>query len=271
MKSTQGVSGERVDVVVPVRTAAGEEYQKVEMCCKALRAYVPVNRLIMVTADAAAENIRAIEMLADFPIIDKSAIGVGRARRLGLNRVETSYYASVDSDVILSKQWYSWSIATIRQTGVGACQGYSRPLSRLYARLQYIDALKVGRYIDLGNTMLSTKVVREVGMPKDPSFEDEELRRRLAAHGYSWITNPSLISIHLLSDSDIFRHTYHFGTLQPEDWVSSAKKMLWITRHYLREWKKYGLDLSLYLLLLEAVKKGGSTISHYRQNPIYSR
>ncbi len=260
---------EPVDVVIPVRTATGGEHVKLDMCCKALRAYVPVNQLIMVTADCTPENVRAIDERADIPIIDKSAIGVGRARRIGLNRVETSYYASVDSDVLLSENWYRWAIATVKQAGVGACQGYSRPQSRFFERLHYLDALSIGRYVDLGNTMLSTELVRKVGMPDTPAYEDEELRRRLASHGYSWITNPSLISTHLLSDSDIFRHAYHFGTLHPEDWLSSSKKMLWISRHYLQKWKRYGLDLSFYLMLLEAVREAGSIVSHYRQNPVH--
>ena len=270
MKRTPIVSGEPVDVVIPVRTTAGIEYQKLEMCCKALRAFVPVNRIIMVTADTSPETIQAVKQIADFPIIDKSAIGVGRARQMGLSVVNTRYYASVDSDVVLSKQWYPWCIATIREIGVGACQGYSRPLSRLYSRFQDVDALRIGRYLDLGNTMLSTELVREVGMPDAPFFEDEELRRRFQAFGFSWVTNTSLISTHLVTDFDIFRHAYHFGTLQPADLFYSAKKMLWISRHFLRGRKKYGVDLSIYLLFLEAVKTGGGIVSHYSQNTIRS-
>lgn len=254
---------ERIDVVVPVRSAEGSEYRKLVICTRAIRARIPVSRLIMPSANPSPKTKRRIAELADIPTFDEAAIGAGLCRNLGLREVETEYYASIDADTAIRQEWYPWCTETLREPKVAACQGYSKPLSRLLDKFVRIESLDPGHYADLGNTMLRTDVVKKVGMPMEPTLEDHLLHDRITRGGYLWIVNPELYSDHLQNELDVLRHRYWYGKFDPHDWLGFCKTSVWLSRESIFRRKRYGTELALFLMLADLSFSVGSLAGHY--------
>jgi glycosyl transferase family 2 len=258
------VPGEPVDVVVPVRSAEGSEYRKLLICCRAIRSRIPVNQLIVPSASSRAKTKQRISELADIPVFDEDAVGAGPCRNLGLKKVQTEFYASIDADTAVREEWYPWCIRTIRDPNVAACQGYSRPLSRLLDRFVTMEALDKSTYADLGNTMLRTDVVKALGMPTAPMLEDHMLHNRIIRNNYQWIVNRDISSDHLLNELDVLWHRYWYGRFEPQDLASFWKLSLWIARDtFMVRTRKFGSQLAFFISLADLAKCSGSLIGYY--------
>jgi len=241
----------KIDVVIVVKNEAF----KLQMCCKELLKRVPLNNLIIIVGKSKDNTLVTAQKYANIILEDENK-GVGYARRLGLEKVETEYYASVDSDVILSRDWFSWCINTIQKPRVAACEGYPRPLGAHYAELQRFGLMQ--GYCSLGNTMLRAHVVREVEMPLVCWGEDYALKERLESRGYNWVVNPDLVSIHLVNDMDMVRHCVNFGVSlgrhQNVSYWSLVKGTLWSFKDFAFQANNSGLNLSTYVLLLRLTR-----------------
>lgn len=186
---------EKVDVVIPTM---GEP--SLRCCVDSIRKNMAVNKLILVAP-------KILDSLVQFPDIEWIICderNVGKKRALGLKRVTTPYYASIDSDVLITRKWYNWCMATIRRKGVGACEGFPQDLGKYYPKI-LLDSIRNGGHAGLGNTMLKTSVVRMVGMPENRYGEDWELRLRIERTGNKWIMNENVICYHLKSDVDVLK------------------------------------------------------------------
>jgi glycosyltransferase involved in cell wall biosynthesis len=113
----------KVDVVIPVRN----EFTKLEFCCKSALRRIPINNLIIVVSPSKDRTLQVAKKYGNIVFMDDNQ-GVGHARSLGLEKVETEYYVSLDADIIIPKNWYSMCSESIRGERVAACQGYDRPL-----------------------------------------------------------------------------------------------------------------------------------------------
>jgi len=198
-----------VDVVIPTKGEWTLPY-----CVDALKKNVNLNRLIFVAPQSSLNRIKGY---ADQVIVfnDKN---VGKARAIGLEQVETPYYASIDSDVLVTKEWFDWCIKTIQShNDIAACQGYARNISGTYRKLQRTYILHGGKYGEgfccLGNTMLKTDVIRKVGMPTIRVEEDWQLRLKLEARGYKWVSNLNIVCPHLRNDVDMWKHAVWWGKM----------------------------------------------------------
>lgn len=251
-KKVRPLSQSKIDAVVAVKNEAF----KLQICCRELLKKVPINNLIIVVGESKDNTLEIANKYADIVVEDENK-GIGYARSLGLEKVETEYYASIDSDVIISKDWYSWCRNTIQKPRVAACEGYPRPLGARYAKCQRLDLKHP--YCSLGNTMLKTHVIREVGMPLVAFGEDHVLKERLESRGYNWMVNFDLLSIHLVNDLDMLRHYIKFGVSlgrhQNISYWNLAKSIHWSVKDFAIEANNFGLNLSTYVLLLRLIGK----------------
>lgn len=162
-----------VDVVIPTRDIVPEAL------LRSVRANIPVNRLIVVTRD------------------DDGGEGIGVARQVGLDRVSTEFYVSIDSDTVeVPEGWFRRLIghfsdprvvvaggAPIFGAGVGPLESYYR---YLYNRSG--SALAGG----FSAVILRTGVLRRYGYPRARSGEDLILFRMLRRDGYRWVMDPGV-------------------------------------------------------------------------------
>ncbi|MHA1774701.1 MAG: glycosyltransferase [Candidatus Heimdallarchaeota archaeon] len=195
----------KVDVVVP----AYNSERTLGKCLSAIRECMEVNNLIVVYSESKDNTLEIAKSYSDIVLtVPKGNIGLARA--VGLQEVKTPYYASVDSDVAVNREWNEWCIKTIQQKDVAACQGFAKPIARIYGSL-YEKFLFEGRglrgrgFLCLGNTMLKTKIIKRVGMPRLHVGEDWELRKRIQKIGYKWISNIKIKTTHLKTDIDVIK------------------------------------------------------------------
>lgn len=195
----------KVDVVVP----AYNSERTLSRCLDGIRDCVNVNNLIVVYSES-KDRILEIARRKGNLVLSVPKGNIGLARAVGLHEVKTLYYASIDSDVVVNKEWYEWCLGTIEQKGVAACQGFAKPVGRIYGNLYEKFLFKGmglrGRgFLCLGNTMLRTGVVKKVGMPCLHVGEDWELRKRIQRIGYNWISNINIRTTHLKTDIDVVK------------------------------------------------------------------
>lgn len=235
---------ENIDVVILAKNSE----KTLEYCCKAVLTRIPVNNLIIVVGKSVDKTLEVAEKYAHL-VIEEETNTIGSARDLGLKHVETKFYASIDSDVIISPEWYNWCIKTICENpSVGACEGYVKPFGHHYYDFQY--SLKDKGYCSLGNTLLRTKLIKEVGMPHEPYEEDMYLRERIERRNYNWAVNFDVVSTHLVNDVDIFRHYIYFGKHEKCSLVTLLKTLVLSFRDFINS-KNAGINLRIYLLLLK--------------------
>jgi len=235
----------KIDAVIAVKNEAF----KLGYCCKELRKKVPISNLIIVVGKSEDKTLETANKYADI-LIEENNKGLGYARNQGLKEVKTEYYASIDSDVILSKEWYYWCKNTIKKPSVAACEGYPKPQGTYYSRFQYLGRKT---YCSLGNTMLKTNVIREVGIPLGGWGEDHVLKERLEAKGYEWIVSFDLISQHLVTDLEMLRHIVNFnvwvGKNQKISYFNLTKNTCWSLKDFADQATNLGLNQSTYILL----------------------
>ncbi|UCE96489.1 MAG: glycosyltransferase family 2 protein [Candidatus Bathyarchaeota archaeon] len=173
-----------------------------------LKRIIPVGRLILVGPKGIFPRLESqVDVFVGF-----DEPNVGKARGIGLKHVETESYASIDSDVLISQNWYKWCRKALKPEKVAAAQGFEKNISGIYSSLaekwirQGASFKGVRLPAGLGNTLLKTDVVRDVGMPVTAAFEDLELARRIRQAGYLWVCNLNLVSTHLKNDVDVWKH-----------------------------------------------------------------
>jgi glycosyltransferase involved in cell wall biosynthesis len=193
----------KFDVVVTAKNAA----KTLGLCCRALRNRVCLNNLIIVVGKSRDSTMEIAKKYGDIVVNDQSR-GIGWAREVGLEKVETQYFAYVDADVIVAPAWSARCLQLIRIPNVAACEGVPETTGKYSAITK--DALLNDRYCSLSNTMLKTKVVQKVMMPHVYWGEDWELRKRIWNARFEWVVDPDLKCIHLLNDWQAIRHRAHW-------------------------------------------------------------
>jgi hypothetical protein len=200
----------KVDVVIPTKGEWTLPY-----CIKAVRKNIDVNNLILVTTSKCYSTVKNLADVCVF--FDEK--NVGKARAVGLDYVETPMYASIDSDVLVTREWFDWCAKTIQSDDrIVACQGYAKHIGKYYPalQLQWIKD-KGGKYgkgfCCLGNTLLKTDIIRKIGIPPISVEEDWQLRLKVEGAGYRWISNIDIICPHIKNDIDVWKHAVWWGKM----------------------------------------------------------
>ncbi len=197
----------RFDVVI----AAKDMASTLGTCCQALKEIGYLENLIIVVGKSKDATAEIAEKYGDIVVQDHGE-GIGEARQVGLKNVKTRFFAFVDADVIVTREWGRWCSETIEHPKVGACEGVAVPTGKYCAMTVEESKVKKDEYCTLGSTMLKTDVVKKVGIPKMVMSEDWALRRRIWAAGYKWIVNPNVKYPHLVTDWQGLKHRAGFSS-----------------------------------------------------------
>ncbi len=122
------------------------------------------------------------------------------ARERGIGFVSTDWFLFVDSDVILSRNWYEKALMHI-DDGVGAVWG-----TEVWSTIQNLTMLKIflrvtRRIFDLRggthDTLVRTKLVKDIQIPKNLHvFEDAYIMGWISKKGYRVVASYSPYCIH---------------------------------------------------------------------------
>lgn len=174
-----GMNEMKIDVCVPSLEPLSEAFlQNIE-------ANIPVNR-----------------------ILTSSVKGRGNARQDLINRVETEWFAFVDSDVILDKNWY-WKVASYAGADVGAIEGLWRydsdkraidwrnameKLASFTGRKSWKEAHDFRAFT--GDTLVRTEAMKGIRIPDMNVYEDQFIQDFVCSKNYKWIRTKETVCNH---------------------------------------------------------------------------
>ena len=195
----------KIDVCIPTLTPLSPTY------IEDIHSKLPVNRLLT-----------------------SSVKGRGNARQDLINRVETDWFAFIDSDVYLNDDWFQ----TVRRyigEDVGAVEGfwlysndkrvedYYHAMERLRAHLR-TNRIEVQRAFT-GDTLIRTDAVKDIRIPNVHLYEDEFIAQHVKNKGLKWVRTKEVICNHTRKYNideayEVGRHGAYFDYLSPRDQVA---------------------------------------------------
>jgi len=152
-------------------------------------ANIPVNRLIVVDGGSTDGTKDYLTKQGDVFMLDDSRGNRATARQKGIENVQTEYFAFVDSDMILQRDWYLQALALMLPK-VGAISTYPRyfgTAEKAQRALEKMYGRPTRRRFDTAAALLRTSAVRGIQIPSEdeqvPS-EDEFIGRVVQKRGF---------------------------------------------------------------------------------------
>lgn len=143
--------------------------------------------------------------------------GVGAGANVALRQVTNEYFMSLEQDVILAKDWWEKIPRYVKRKDVAVAQGWRVSDNPI---LRKIDEYAIERFNQelhsIDNNIYKTKIIKALGgFPEHIKYTgvDPHLRLRVLKAGFKWVTDISVISIHLRKGGlwEQMRRHYHSG------------------------------------------------------------
>lgn len=193
------MKGERVDVVVLTKNSE----RILEKCFFSIYNNVPVNRLIVVDGCSTDSTLRIVEKFNEKygnVVVIQDQGTRGSARLKGIREVKTDWFLFVDSDVVLSGNWYEKAKSHVADD-VGAVWG-----TEIWAGISHSALLKLflvvtRRIFEIrGGThdlLVRSQTVKDIDIPKGLHvFEDALIKNWIAKKGYRLVPTYIPFCIH---------------------------------------------------------------------------
>jgi glycosyltransferase involved in cell wall biosynthesis len=196
-----------LDVVVCAKNRA----QVLERVLQQITHEVPFRDLIVIYGSSKDRTKEVAEKYTKKVFWDGDK-GLGAARNLGVRKASSELVAMIDSDVILTKDWYKRLVKHFEHPKVAAATGtvifgygflpiqclyeYWRRTSSTYGwycsncLFKRDDVIKVGNF---------DETIRGAG-------EDTDLYNRISAAGYKWVWDKEVVVYHPMSLSEYLDH-----------------------------------------------------------------
>ena len=189
----------KVDVVVLTKNSQ----EQLERCLNAVYRNTPINRLIVVdgySKDRTLEIVRKFDKKHHNVLLIQDKGWRGKARQIGIEKVETEWFMFVDSDAELCNNWFEKAKAFITPE-VGAVWGIevwsvikNPRILRLFLQITMSIFQTRGGTHDL---LVRRDVVKDIKIPPDlHSFEDAFIKEWINKKGYRVIATYNPYCIH---------------------------------------------------------------------------
>lgn len=198
---------EKIDVVV--LTKDSEEILK--RCICSIYENIPVNNLIVIDGFSKDKTLDIIQEYKDKHQnvkIFKDKGTRATARQLGIKKVETEYFAFVDSDVVLCKDWFE-KASRYLDDSTGAVWGLNIDVipglkSKLFLRLW--EKAARGAFNSRGgmhDTLIRYESVEDISIPENLHFyEDTYIIRWIKKKGFQIAAPDDLCCLHYRPQKD---------------------------------------------------------------------
>lgn len=225
-----------LDVVVCAKNRA----ESLNRILRQINRLIPHKNLIVVYGTSKDETQAVAKKYTDKVYWDEDK-GLGAARNLGMAKATSEIVAMIDSDVILSENWYEQVIkpfADPRTAGaIGTCvYGYGSKLIQSYWDwIRHTGEDNIGCH----NTMFRREHVLKVGNFNSAikgAGEDFDLHRRLLKAGYKWVWVRNADVYHPMNATEYVKHLLWWsrGTPYMND-ILVQLKTISLFRWYCRE------------------------------------
>jgi len=170
---------------------------------------IAINKLIVVDGGSTDDTLDLLSIICskegvNLSIIDDRNGTRATSRQLGIQKMETDFFAFVDSDVILPSNWFGQIMRHLEDEKVGAvwgasveCGAYQRyrdAMSKLYKLSVFELARRQGVIRGLlHDTVIRKETIEGIKIPRALHvLEDEYIRRYIEKKGYRWLatSNP---------------------------------------------------------------------------------
>jgi glycosyltransferase involved in cell wall biosynthesis len=189
----------KVDVVVLTKNSQ----EQLERCLNAVYRNVPINRLIVVdgySTDRTLEIVKNFDEKHHDVLLIQDKGWRGKARQIGIEKVETEWFMFVDSDAELCNNWFEKAKAFITPE-VGAVWGIevwsvikNPRILRLFLQITMSIFKTRGGTHDL---LVRHNAVKDIKIPPDlHSFEDAFIKEWTTKKGYKVIGTYNPYCIH---------------------------------------------------------------------------
>jgi len=219
----------KVDVVMPTKNSVKPCLKK---CLDSIYSEVPVNRLIVVDGGSTDGTVDLVSRYPNVEVVYDLEGNRATARSLGLNLAKTEWIATIDSDVILCKDWFKR--ARKYMTGnVGLIWGWDIVIdkhSRNRMKVMYYLRRKSEYQLMKRNfrirggthdTLLKREAIEGLKIPRElHDFDDWYVKRYVENRGYK-----------ALAPHDVY--CYHM--FQPNYTIHSCRRIA-----------KYGVKYGIY-------------------------
>lgn len=147
--------------------------------------------------------------------------GVGAGADLALRHVTNEHFISLEQDVVLARDWWEKIPRHLEERNVAAAQGWRISNHPVIGK---IDEYSMERFrhslCSIDNTIYKTKVIRALGgFPEHLKYTgvDAYIHQHVLNAGFKWITDSSVISIHLRRGGlrEQIRRYYSYGMDMP--------------------------------------------------------
>jgi glycosyltransferase involved in cell wall biosynthesis len=181
---------ETVDVVMLTKNSE----RLLNACLEAVYENVPVNRLIVVDGFSSDNTLRILDRFnkkyGNVKIISERG-SRGDARNRGIREVQTEWFAFVDSDVILCKDWFKKASKYVGKN-VGAILGIDVPgdvKNRFLVKiLQWMEARVYDIRGSCHDALIRYDAVKDIKIPSELHvLEDAYIKEWIAAKEYEVI------------------------------------------------------------------------------------
>jgi glycosyltransferase involved in cell wall biosynthesis len=174
---------------------------------RAISREIPVHCFIAVDRLSSDGTVsRILEVFPEAKIV-QSQENLGRARKIGINKVDTSFFMFVDSDVLLLKGWYEY-VKGLMKNGTGAVASFAQDEGELNRGLAYNQTLPCLVFSSKNNVdsqrgwTYATLIRKEAVTNWEPNRmlsagEDHELLRHVVTQGFLWVTSYFVFAKHL--------------------------------------------------------------------------
>ena len=208
-------------------------------CVDSIYANIPVNRLIVVDGGSTDGTLELLQKYPDVEVIQDVKGTRATARQKGIEAVKSEWHVHVDSDVILSRDWFekAWKLVN---DDVGAIWGAAVPTEPHFFNITYamskfyrisvkellVRQMRSERCM-LHDTLIRTAAVSDIIIPKSLHiWEDDYIGRHIIRKGYKFLKVAEPFCLHNLTPNERYEGFVTSGYLLKKYRLATFKRVL---------------------------------------------
>ena len=226
---------EKIDVVMCTYNSNAPYFKAI---LRSILREVPVHCFILVdrlSSDGTVESV--LKVFPEAKIV-LSKENLGRARKVGIDHVDTPFFVFVDSDVLLLKGWFEHTVGLMKN-GVGAVACFAKDTGEFNSGIAYyqpIPRLVVSSKENMDSqrgwayATLICKHAVENWLPDEflCAGEDHQLLRHVVGQGFLWVTSYFVFAEHLHSIQSYF--DFYQSMWKKQKWNSAGLRYIKFTK-----------------------------------------